>query len=90
MILAFKIIAMLAMLTAAAGGVLIVVAAFRDTFAQGLLCVFLPFYIVLYGLFWYEGPRRLAVQFLFFGGLLIGVGMYMLAATANPADPIFR
>lgn len=90
MILAFQIIGMLGFFAAAAGGLFIVFAAFRQSFFRGLLVIFLPFYIVLYALFSYEGKGRLLVQFLFFGGIVLGVSMFMLAQNADPGAPIFR
>lgn len=90
MILAFKIVAMIAFIGAGLAGLVIVGTAFRESFARGLKCIFIPGYIILYALSDFNGPLRLLVQFVFFVGIAVGCGMFALAYNADPTKPIFR
>ena len=91
MLIAFQILGMLGFLAAGAAGLWIIISAFRDDgFFRGILVIFLPFYILIYTLFSYDGPRPLIVKFLFFGGLLFGIGMFLMSQNIDPSAPIFR
>ena len=73
---------------ALAGGVctlLILVDAFRKSLVQGLLCLFVPLYVLYWGFAKFESPQRRTIMWIWLGApaLALALGMIMIFVTVG-------
>ena len=62
--------------------IVILIAAFQDSVAQGLLCLFIPFYIFYYALAVFQNEKKGLILLGCFGGWVLAIiGNVMTAAT---------
>jgi len=65
---------------------MVLVAAFKESTAQGLLCLFVPFYAIYYLFAKYSNPNKTAAIILYLGGLIILIVGYIILIWSGTAS----
>ncbi|MCB1327531.1 MAG: hypothetical protein H7A21_14050 [Spirochaetales bacterium] len=83
-VLILYILGLLCLVAALIGGVMILIAAFQEDTTQGILCLLIPAYIWYYAIARLRGEKRNLILALYFGGLILAMGLFVIAANTNP------
>ena len=67
------------------GWIIIMIAAFKESAGQGLLCLCIPFYIFYFAFAKFENEKKGLIIAIFLGGYIIGMILQVMAAAAAVA-----
>ena len=65
-------------------GIIVLVSAFQDEFLEGILCLFIPFYILYYGGWKFDHDKRALILVGWLGTIFIWFVILVIAAMINP------
>src|SRR5262245_61653540 len=78
--LAFIGIGLLALFVSLVCGIIVLVAAFKESAGQGLLCLFIPFYSIYYSIARFQHAKKGLVLGGMFGGAVLGSALLAVSA----------
>ena len=66
--------------------IIILIHAFKESVAQGLLCLCIPFYILFYAFAKFQHPQKTLIIALWLAGAVLGGGAYFMGMSAELAS----
>jgi len=77
------LLAMVGSIASLVGGIILLIAAFKESVGQGFLCLCIPFYILYFAFAKYESEKKSLVLAIWLGGTVISwIGQAMAAMGA--------